>query len=243
MNIIFLTLSRIKDINDRGLYTDLMREFVKNGHQVYIVVPVERRFHLPTRVVESHGAKILQVRTLNIQKTNIIEKGIGTLLLESQYLSAIEKHWKDVKFDLVLYSTPPITFNKVIERLKNRWNAYTYLMLKDIFPQNAVDLGMFSKNSIFYKMFRKKEEKLYQLSDYIGCMSPANCRYVLAHNPNVSPAKVELCPNSVELGEVTEQLVDKEALLTELHIPINKTLFVYGGILVNRRGSIFCLML
>lgn len=100
---------------------------------MYIVSPYERRFHQPTGVMENGGARILKVKTLNIQKTNIVEKGIGTLLLESQYLHAINKYWRDVKFDLILYSTPPITFNKVIQTLRKRWNAKTYLMLKDIF--------------------------------------------------------------------------------------------------------------
>ena len=84
---------------------------------MYIVSPYERRFHQPTGVMENDGARILKVKTLNIQKTNIVEKGIGTLLLESQYLHAINKYWRDVKFDLILYSTPPITFNKEIQTL------------------------------------------------------------------------------------------------------------------------------
>lgn len=176
MNILFLTLSRISDISLRGIYTDLMREFIHHGHNVYLVVPSERRLHQPTGAFESAGAKILRVRTLNIQKTNIIEKGIGTLLLEYQYQYAIRKYWKDIRFNLILYSTPPITFNRIIASLKKRYNAKSYLLLKDIFPQNAVDLGMFSKNSLLYKFFRRKEERLYQLSDYIGCMSPANVR-------------------------------------------------------------------
>lgn len=52
MNILFLTLSRISDISERGIYTDLMREFIRNGHSVYIVVPAERRFHQPAGVME-----------------------------------------------------------------------------------------------------------------------------------------------------------------------------------------------
>ena len=186
MNILFLTLHPISDISERGIYTDLTREFIRHGHQIYIVVPAERRFHLPTRIKESDGAKILSVKTLNIQKTNLIEKGLGTLLLEYQYQRAIRKYWENIKFDLILYSTPPITFNRVISSVKRRCEAKTYLLLKDIFPQNAVDLGMFSKDSFVYKLFRKKEERLYQLSDHIGCMSPANVEYVLRHNPSIT---------------------------------------------------------
>ena len=61
-------------------------------------------------------------------------------------------------------------------------------MLKDIFPHNAVDLGMIQKTgikSIIYKYFRNVEKKLYKISDYIGCMSQANVDYVLKHNPEV----------------------------------------------------------
>ena len=239
MNILFLTLSRISDISERGIYTDLMREFIRNGHSIYIVVPAERRFHQFTELKESGGAKILHVKTLNIQKTNLIEKGIGTLLLEYQYQQAIERFWKDVKFDLVLYSTPPITFNKVIASLKARYQVKTYLLLKDIFPQNAVDLGMFSKKSLLHKLFRRKEKRLYNLSDYIGCMSPANVEYVLEHNPSVNPDKVEICPNSIELKSEDEYLIDKKVLLDKLNIPTEKCLFVYGGNLGRPQGVDF----
>lgn len=158
MNILFLTLNRVSDLSERGIYTDLMREFICHGHRVYMVVPAERRFHESTSIKESCGAQILRVKTLNIQKSNVVEKGIGTLLLEMQYQCAIKRYWKDIRFDLILYSTPPITFNRVISSQKKRCKAKSYLLLKDIFPQNAVDLGMFSKRSLIYRLFRKKRK-------------------------------------------------------------------------------------
>lgn len=82
MNVIFLTLVRITDIEASGIYQDLMRKFRDEGHQVYIVSPSERRLGQVTQLSENHGVKILNVKTLNIQKTNIIEKGLGTLLIE-----------------------------------------------------------------------------------------------------------------------------------------------------------------
>lgn len=238
MNILFLTLHPISDISERGIYTDLTREFIRHGHQIYIVVPAERRFHLSTGIKESEGAKILSVKTLNIQKTNLIEKGLGTLLLEYQYQRAIRKYWKNIKFDLILYSTPPITFNRVISSVKRRCEAKTYLLLKDIFPQNAVDLGMFSKGSFVYKLFRKKEERLYQLSDHIGCMSPANVEYVLRHNPSITAERVEVCPNSIELHG-KKSGYNNGVLLQKLNIPTDKLLLIYGGNLGRPQGIDF----
>lgn len=43
MNILFLSISSLNSIEDRGIYTDLLRQFRDNGHQVYVVIPRERR--------------------------------------------------------------------------------------------------------------------------------------------------------------------------------------------------------
>lgn len=163
------------------------------------------------------------------------------LLLESQYMFAINRYWKDVNFDLILYSTPPITLNGVISQLKKKYNAYTYLMLKDIFPQNAVDLEFFSKTSLLYKMFRRKEKRLYQISDYIGCTSPGNIEFVLKHNKEVVASKLNICPNSVELQGLERGDKNKSKLLKRLMIPPTKTLFIYGGNLGKPQGVNFLL--
>lgn len=240
MNVIFLTVSRIFNVEARGIYTDLLRKFRDEGHNVYIVYPRERRFQLPTALEEQDGIHLLGVRTLNIQKTNVVEKGIGTMLIEKQFEKAIKRHLTDVNFELILYSTPPITFTNVVKYLKGRNpEAISYLLLKDIFPQNAVDLGMFSKNSLFYKYFRRKEKGLYKVSDYIGCMSPANVDFVLRHNPFVSPQKVEIAPNSITL--MKESAVDRTAIRKEYGLPLDKTIFIYGGNLGKPQGVDFLL--
>ena len=202
MDITFLTMSHLVDVDEHSIYSDLIRKFRNEGHQIYIVSPRERRMNEKTHLYDKNGVHFLGVKTLNLQKTSVIEKGIGQVLVESQYKRAIKKFLDDVKVGLVLYSTPPITFPKVIQYLrKNNPSTKTYLLLKDIFPQNAVDLGMMTKTGIkglLYKFFRNKEKKLYAMSDYIGCMSPANVKYVVEHNPEVNQAKVELAPNSYE---------------------------------------------
>ena len=67
MNLLFITLSRIEDVNARGIYTDLMREFIRKGVTPYVVIPGERRYGKPEEVFESFGVLILRVKTLNIQ--------------------------------------------------------------------------------------------------------------------------------------------------------------------------------
>lgn len=244
MNIIFLTLVRISDVEERGIYQDLMRKFRDEGHHVYIVTAAERRLGLDTTLVESHGVKILNVKTLNVQKTNIVEKGIGTLLIESQFKSAIKKYLGDIKFDLITYSTPPITFTNVVKYLKRENpQAISYLQLKDIFPQNAVDIGMMKTTGVkgvLYKFFRNKEKALYNVSDYIGCMSPANVQFLLKHNPEIDACRVEVAPNSIELRdehlEDEQEKAERYYIRRKYELPTDKPIFIYGGNLGKPQG-------
>jgi len=247
MNIIFLTLARVADIEERGIYQDLMRKFRDEGHQVFIVTAVERRLGQETSLVDRHGVKILNVKTLNIQKTNILEKGIGTLMIELQFQKAIKKYLGNVKFDLITYSTPPITFTNVVKYLKKRNpQAISYLQLKDIFPQNAVDLGMFGDKSLFNWYFRCKEKALYKVSDYIGCMSPANVKFVLDHNPEVEASRAEVAPNSIELKnnivELEQERSERVYIRKKYNLPINRPIFIYGGNLGKPQGIYYLIM-
>jgi hypothetical protein len=241
MNVLFLTLVEINSIDDRGIYQDLLRKFVSEGNNVTIVTPIERRKKTATNLKEVGNVKLLQVKTLNIQKTNIIEKGIGTLAIEYQYLSAIKKYLSDTKYDLVLYSTPPITFYKVIHFIKKRDKTFAYLLLKDIFPQNAVDMKMIKAGSLLHKMFVKKEKKLYQISDVIGCMSEANVNFVLQHNPEVEARKVEVNPNSIEPKFIDYTGIEKKTIREEYNLPLDKQILVYGGNLGKPQGLDFLL--
>lgn len=238
MNIIFLTLAHIENIDERSIYSDLMRKFRDEGHNVYVVSSCERRLGRRTSLKEDYGVQILNVKTLNVQKTNVIEKGIGTLLLESQFRCAIRKYFKGVTFDLILYSTPPITFTNVVKYLKKRNpEAVSYLLLKDIFPQNAVDMRMFSKRSVFYHFFREKEKALYKASDFIGCMSHANVEYLRLHNPYYQKWRIEEAPNSIELREEScEPVEGRDSVREKYGLPANIPIFIYGGNLGKPQG-------
>lgn len=242
MNVLFLTIGRMEGIETHSIYPDLLRQFRDNGHNVYVAASRERRTGLKTSVLEDHNVRILYVRIGNITKCNFVEKGISTILLERQYKSAIKKYFSNIKFDLILYSTPPITLAGVVQYVKKRDNAKTYLLLKDIFPQNAVDIGILSKKGlkgILYKYFRIKEKKLYGISDYIGCMSEANCKYVLRQNPEVSSSKVEVCPNCIEIQDVSLKEAERISMREKYGIPLDKIVYVYGGNLGKPQGIPF----
>ena len=243
MNILFLTLLDYSTFEESGIYTDLMREFIKNDHKVYMISPSEKRKKEKTRLLDFGDAKLLKLQIGNTQKTNFIEKGFSTITLESKYKAGIKKYFSDIKFDLVIYATPPITLQKAVEYVKERDNAKTYLLLKDIFPQNSVDLGLLKKKgptSGLYKFFRHKEKQLYKISDYIGCMSQANADYLLGKNPSLKNGKcIEICPNSIEPQTIEISNEDRDSIRDRYQIPKDKFVFVYGGNLGKPQGINF----
>lgn len=239
MNILFLTLYKIRDLKQEDLYSELMNIFRAHGHKVHIASPVEKKENINPFHRTGNNYELLGVPIGNYFSVGSIEKGLTLLSLENSYLNAIKRFWGNVHFDLLLYSTPPITFNHIIRHFK-RLGVPTYLMLKDIFPQNAVDIGMMTKNGVkglIYSYFRSQEEELYKLSDTIGCMSEANVQYLLRHNMTVDSNKVEICPNAVTIRD--RKAIDKKAIRQKYGIPEDKVVFVYGGNLGLPQGPDF----
>ena len=234
-NKILYISSTASGMHSSSIYYDLMKSLLDAGNDVYCAYALEKRFKEDTKFYKEDGIQYLGIKIGNITKNkNLISKGIATLTIDGLYLKAIKKHLSNIEFDMVLYSTPPITFVKTIQYFKSK-NNFTYLMLKDIFPQNAFDLGLIKSNGLIAKMFKNKEKKVYELSDYIGVMSPANKDYLIQHNPNTVD-KVEVLANSILIKEnnIKTKKTKKSFGLDE-----NKMLMLYGGNLGKPQGIEF----
>lgn len=195
MKILYLTLSKI-DLGSRGIYSDLIHALLERGHKITLAQVCEPGEGNETGLSEDEGIRILRVAVGKLFGVNFIIKGITTLKIEPMMKAAIRKYLSEDDFDLVLYATPPITFANVVVYAKKQFCCRSFLMLKDIFPQNAVDIGLFSKKSPIYAYFRRKEKKLYEISDHIGVMSEGNRAYLKEHDPDIPEEKILLFPNT-----------------------------------------------
>lgn len=241
MNILFISLLDFSSVQQKNIYTDLLREFLSHGHRIYAVSPTDKAVTEP--VIYEENVQIIKIELGNLQKTsNLIKKGISTLAFGHILIQKIKEHLGEIKFDLILYPTPPVTIYNAVKYVKKRDNASTYLMLKDIFPQGAVDLGALSVTGVrgaIYKYFRRQEKKLYQISDSIGCLSPANVKYLIKHDPEVDPQKIEVCPNSIEVIDKTLDVEERKQIRQKYDIPLHAKVFVYGGNLGRPQGIPF----
>ena len=194
MNVLFLMIAfpDIKEITN--FYSDLPEKFKEKKHNVWVANLLEKKYKKATYLEEVKGINILWIKSGDWFGTNsVIKKGLTTVTIASQFKRVLKKYFNEIKFDLVIYFTPPITFSPVVKFLKKKDNSKSYLILRDIFPQNVRDLGLLN-NNILFNYFRRKEKELYDISDYIGCMSEGNINYVLEHN-NVEENKLEILYN------------------------------------------------
>ena len=210
MDILYLTL---KNPYQAEIYPDLIDALTKAGHRITIVFADSPKNtpHTEMTNVEGEGRegiRLLKVSAADVFGVNCIKKGINTLRLEPKLKAAIKKYLKDNHFDIVLYATPPVTFANVVDSCRKAYGCRSFLMLKDIFPQNAVDIGLFAKGGLIHRYFRRKEKRLYSLSDIIGCMSEANVRYLKEHDPQIPPGKIVLFPNTIKVPPLKDRELD-----------------------------------
>lgn len=227
MNIIFLSIGF--NLDGDNLYNDLIDCLIDNGYNVTICRSDSK---IKTTFIEKINDKlaILNIKTGNQFEKNLVRKGINMLLLEYKFKKDIKKYLNRNVFDLILYATPPISLNGVVKYCKKHFNAKTFLMLKDIFPQNAVDLNMMKYNGMIYRFFRRKEKSLYILSDYIGCMSKKNKEYILEHN-QISEDKIHIFHNSIKIKDEkvsVNQKVNKETIKIMFGGNLGKPQYIEG---------------
>ena len=197
MNILFVYYI-VPHLTQTSMYSDLVNEFKNNGHKVLVIAP-KYSTNVKTGINLENNVEVLRLKSLNIYSKNIFLKGLSNLFLSYYFKKNYNRFWLNTKVDLIITSTPSILLYEFVNYVKTRNNARLYLMQKDIFPQNAVDLGFLSKNSFLYKYFKKKELKFLHISDIIGCTSNGNIDYFKKNYNTINKNKLKLLYNCTKL--------------------------------------------
>jgi glycosyltransferase involved in cell wall biosynthesis len=187
------------------------------------------------------GVLVLRVAAGELFEVNLFRKTLNNLLLPIRYFFALRSLNRDWQPEWIITPTPPITLTPLVWWLKRRKGARAYLILRDIFPQNAVDLGFMSRFGPVFGFFRCLEKWTYSVSDRIGCMSPGNVRYVIKHNPRIDPKKLHLLPNWIAERHIVCNMESSENVRREWGVKENDLLCVFGGNLGNPQQVSFLL--
>lgn len=227
MRVLYIATSFPEPNKGATIYTDLAEALHEAGHEITVAVSEQVCNLSQTQMKRERGFDVLRVITGNYYDVGLIEKGITTLRIPALMKKGISQYLSDRKFDFILYEAPPVTNASLVSWAKKKFKCSSYLMLKDIFPQNAADIGIMKKSSPIFKFFKHKEKKLYESADIIGCMSEANKKYIINHNPWLDENKIELFPNTKKITDSTEPI--QQEMRHKYSIPEDACVFLFGG--------------
>ncbi|NLA41658.1 MAG: glycosyltransferase [Smithella sp.] len=160
------------------LMGDLACEFHRLGYEVLVAAP-DSSIRKDCEVTEEAGIKVLRVKTGEIRSAPQLIRAWREIRLSSLLWRKGKTYFLHHPCDLIVYYSPTIFFGGLVARLKRRYRCSSYLILRDIFPQWAVDMGLLRRGSLAYRFFKHKEKLNYDAATVIGVQSPANRDYFL----------------------------------------------------------------
>jgi glycosyltransferase involved in cell wall biosynthesis len=204
------------------LVHDLAAEFVRLGHEACVVTP-DDSLAGEYRIEQRHGLSILRVKSGKIKGAGRIRRAINEARLSSIIWKRGRVYFDAHPCDLVVFYSPSIFFGPLVARLKRLWRCPAYLILRDIFPQWALDAGVLRKGPAYW-YFRRKELSQYATADIIGVQSPVNLHYFRERGLD--------CKHALELLYNWTPLVEQDVPKTDFRERLglaDKVIFFYGG--------------
>lgn len=154
---------------------DLGEQFVRDGHQVIVVTPKDSVTGTFSVSVED-GITVVRVRNGRLKYTSRALRGIRELRLSAGIWRKTKTFLKENPCDVIVFYSPTIFLGDLVRKLKALWRCPAYLVLRDIFPQWAVDAGIIRKG-LLYRYLHHKELLQYDAANVIGLESPGNLPY------------------------------------------------------------------
>lgn len=227
MNILFLYLRHSESKDDSTLTRELSDEFSRNGNDITVVTILEKKFKRETEYKIENGYEVLRVKTGNYFNVgNKIEKGITALTMISKLKRGILKYLGDKKYDLIITHTPFLSDASLINPLKKYFKCPAHLILWDIFPQNAKDIGMM-RNRIIFNFFKQKEKKMLLAYDEIWCMSEGNIKYLKEKYEYLDEKKIKLLRNWAYIKPKLK--INREEMRKKYGYSLEDFLVIFGG--------------
>ncbi len=157
------------------MFHELAIELMNLGHKVTVITP---HFDVgeKTKQYSVDGVEVWSFYSGPIKDIGKIKRAVNESLMSARAWSALKHKIKTDTFDGIVYYSPSIFFGQLVSSIKKRCRCPAYLVLRDFFPQWAIDAGMIKQGSFIAKYFKYFERKSYAQSDMIGVMSEKNLK-------------------------------------------------------------------
>ena len=190
-----------------ALMQDLARAWSADGHHVTVLTCQPNHAAeaplggqrpaspLPERQAESDQLVVLRCRRAPRWRVAYWLRGLTELWLPFRLWRLLRRHCSSA--DAVLVYTPALPLGLVGAWMKRRWRARFTLNVQDLFPQNAIDLGVL-RNPVLIGAYRALERRLYRAADAVTTHSEGNRRMIVDALPELR-GRVSVVHNWVDV--------------------------------------------
>ena len=172
---------------------DLSREFARQGHTLMVLLPSSDQKE-PWRLEQFDGAQVLRLKSPRTKDIGYFRRTLSELVMPFAMLRQLRKSpLANHRWDGVVWYAPSIFHGPLASALKKSSSCKGYLIIRDIFPEWAVDMGLMSR-SLPYFFFDAVARYQYSVADVIGIQTPGNQGY-FARWSEKSGRKLEVLQN------------------------------------------------
>lgn len=155
---------------------DLSLELVRQGHQVTVMIPAPE-LNQPWQLEDMSGVEVLRLKAPRTKDMGYVRRTLGELLMPFMMLGSFRKSsLAKVRWDGVVWYSPSIFLGPMASALKKPSNCRSYLIIRDIFPEWAADIGLMGRG-LPYHFFKAVARYQYSVADVIGVQTPGNLSY------------------------------------------------------------------
>lgn len=201
---------------------DLVDSLAKtNGVSVTVLIPDASGGSLPP--VELQGnITLIRARCPETKNINHLRRVIAEFLLPFFLYRALKKSAvKARKWHGIIWYSPTIFLGPLVAKLKRLHGCRSYLILRDLFPDWALDTGVMRKG-LGYRILKQVESYQYRQADIIGVQTPANIPHLAPWDDGTR--RIEVLPNW--LAPATVEPCSLDVSKTKLS---GRRIFVYAG--------------
>lgn len=155
---------------------DLTREFARQGHSLCVLLPSTDQ-RAPWKLEEFDGAQVLRLKAPQTKDIAYVRRTLAELAMPFAMLQNLRKSpLAKERWDGVVWYAPSIFHGPLVSALKKSSHCKSYLIIRDIFPEWAVDMGLMGRG-LPYRFFDTVARYQYSVADVIGVQTPGNQQY------------------------------------------------------------------
>lgn len=155
---------------------DLSREFARQGHRLTVLLPAPD-LKQPWLLEEVDGAQVMRLRAPRTKDIGYVRRTLGELLMPFAMRRNLRKSpLAQEQWAGVVWYAPSIFHGPLASSLKKASGCKGYLIVRDIFPEWAVDMGLMGRG-LPYRFFDAVARYQYSVANTIGVQTPGNLPY------------------------------------------------------------------